>query len=240
MRPDLWHHGAAWRREGSAWPPRAPGLVAVMFCLACAGVQPKPPPGEPPFRERPEAPPTSDVPPESPRSAAPRAEPAVASTFQFPTEGYAAGSAYGRRYLIPADHLGDDSAHPHLTRVVAIGNGVVRYVRRGGLKGYGSVVAVEHRIPDGEAVVSIYGHLCNHQGHRIPVEAGDIVTKGALLGYIGDDDENGHGPEHIHLGIRRGAYDGVVCGYVGPRRCKASHFYDPTVFISARLSPREP
>lgn len=223
--------------------------MVVMLCLACASVghEPlpgesppgEPPPGEPPPGELPPAPLQREAPPANPSPVAPRREPEVASTFQFPTEGYAAGSTHGRRYLRPANHLGDDSTHQHLTRVVAIGNGIVRHVKRGGLEGYGSVVAVEHRLPDDEAVVSIYGHLCNHEGHRILVEVGDIVAKGTLLGYIGDDDENGHGPEHIHLGIRRGEYDGVVCGYVGPRRCTTSHFYDPTEFISARLSPRE-
>ena len=161
-------------------------------------------------------------------------EPRVAASFQFPTEGYEAGSAHGRRYLSPANHLGDDSRHEHLTPVVAIGNGVVRHVRRGGLKGYGSVVAVEHALPDGEVVVSIYGHLCNHEGYRIPVAVGDVVKKGTLLGFIGDDGENGHGPEHIHLGIRRGPYDGVVCGYSGPRGCSSADFHDPTAFINAR------
>lgn len=240
MRPDPWHHVTALRHEDSRLQLRTTGLPVLMLCLACAGAPRKPPPSEPPVHERSKSPPQSDAPPASRRSVAPRHEPEVASTFEFPTEGYAAGSTHGRRYLSPANHLGDDSTHQHLTRVAAIGNGIVRYVRRGGLKGYGSAVAVEHRLPDDEVVVSIYGHLCNHEGHRIPVEVGDIVTKGTLLGYIGDDNENGHGPEHIHLGIRRGEYDGVVCGYVGPRRCTASHFYDPTEFISARLSPRGP
>lgn len=216
-------------------------LPKLLFCVACTGVQSPSPPSEPPPAEAP----PSESPPRDPAAASvdeapPQPEePAVADSFQFPTAGYEAGSAHGRRFLVPRNHVGDDSKHEHLTPVVAIGNGIVRQARRGGLAGYGSVVAVEHRLPDGEFVVSIYGHLCNHEGHRIPVGVGDIVTKGTLLGYIGDDDENGHGPEHIHLGIRKGEYDGHVCGYVGPRFCKVERFYDPTEFITARQSPSD-
>lgn len=192
----------------------------------------EPPPPQPASeRPAPQEPPSSE-----PVAVPSPAQPEVASSFQFPIEGFAAGSTHGRRYLKPANHLGDDSTHEHLTRVVSIGNGIVRHVKRGGLQGYGSVVAVEHQLPDGELVVSIYGHLCSHEGHQISVDVGDVITKGTLLGYIGDDDENGHGPEHLHLGIRRGAYDGALCGYTGPRRCTPSRFYDPSGFIDARLT----
>lgn len=201
-------------RIGEPWARTrliGPGFSLLLLATACRGVTPQP-------------------------RLAPRTEAQVASSFQFPTDGFAAGSTHGRRFLSPPNHLGDDSTHPHLAPVFAIGNDVVRHVSRPGLSGYGSVVAVEHQLPDGEVVVSIYGHLCSHDGHRIPVGIGEAVTKGTTLGYIGDDDENGHGPEHIHLGIRRGEYDGVLCGYTGPAACTPSHFYDPTQFIRARRS----
>ena len=41
------------------------------------------------------------------------------------------------------------------------------------------------------------------------------------------------------FGIRRGKYDGVVCGYIGPRLCTTEHFHDPTVFISEHLATGE-
>ncbi|MEM7156495.1 MAG: M23 family metallopeptidase [Myxococcota bacterium] len=210
-------------------------LWDLTLCVACAPAGGQPPPSEPPAAAPAVARPEIDEPSPPPRPEAAPPQPEVATSFQFPTEGYEAGSAHGRRFLVPNNHVGDDSKHEHLTPVFAIGHGIVRQARRGGLEGYGSVVAVEHQLPSGEYVVSIYGHLCNHSGHRIPVDVGDVVRKGELLGYIGDDDENGHGPEHIHLGIRRGEYDGHVCGYVGPRFCKVSRFYDPTAFIEARL-----
>lgn len=198
----------------------------LMLCLACAGQS----------TPTTQGPPDPESAPPSPQREPAHIEPEVAASFQFPTDGYEAGSTHGRRYLNPPNHLGDDSKHEHLTPVVAIGSGVVRHVKRGGLKGYGSIVAIEHRLPEGEFVVSIYGHLCNHEGHRIPVAVGDVVSRGSVIGYIGDDEENGHGPEHIHLGIRRGRYDGVVCGYVGPRLCTVDHFHDPTAFIRDRLA----
>lgn len=157
----------------------------------------------------------------------------TAWTFRFPIDGFAAGSYSGRSFLHPSNHVGDDSLHSHRTPVVAVANGVVKQVRRGNSQGYGSVVVVEHALPSGEVVQSIYGHLCNHAGNAIVVNIGQSVTKGQLLGYVGDNKENEDGTEHLHLGIRKGAYDGHYCGYVGPS-CQPSNFLNPTDFINAR------
>jgi|GEM_PF-2898843 len=159
----------------------------------------------------------------------------AACDFDFPTEGYAGGSYAGRDFLSPWDHLGEDSAHPHLTPVHAIGAGVVKTVRRGNSNGYGSVVVIQHEMPDGSFNQSIYGHLCNHEGTQIPVNIGDSVALGDLIGYVGSDDENEDGAEHLHLGIRHGVYDNYYCGYVTQSYpgCTGDNYSDPTDFIVA-------
>ena len=155
----------------------------------------------------------------------------TAWTFQFPRPDFVAGSYDGRNFLSPANHLGEDSAHHHHDAVYAVANGVVKIAQPA--QGYGRVVVIEHRLPDGNFVTSIYGHLCGHSGYPL-VPNGSYVTKGQLVGYVGSDDENGDGAEHIHLGIRIGRYDGYFCGYTGTPQCTANRYYRPTEFINAR------
>lgn len=155
----------------------------------------------------------------------------MAWSFQFPRTDFVAGSYSGRDFLSPSNHLGEDSAHAHYARVHAVGNGVVKF--SGAASGYGKAVAIEHQLPNNEYVVSIYGHLCSHAGYPT-IANGALVTKGQLIGYVGSDAENGDGAEHIHLGIRKGAWDGKICGYSGTTGCTARNYYDPTTFINER------
>ena len=41
------------------------------------------------------------------------------------------------------------------------------------------------------------------------------VSRGQLIGYIGDDDENGDGAPHLHFGMKLGKYDATFPGYCG-------------------------
>jgi murein DD-endopeptidase MepM/ murein hydrolase activator NlpD len=67
--------------------------------------------------------------------------------------------------------------------------------------GWGNVIAIEHHLPDGIYVTSIYGHLGN--GRRVSV--GDIVHAGEMIGAIGSIGvENGGFKPHLHFGIRSG------------------------------------
>jgi murein DD-endopeptidase MepM/ murein hydrolase activator NlpD len=95
------------------------------------------------------------------------------------------------------------------------------------------VVVVEHRLPDGSAVSSIYGHLCGHPGFPLAAD-GSRVKRGEIVGYIGHRSENGDGLEHLHLGIRKGRYDGNFCGYARWPSCTPKHYHPPTEFIRAR------
>jgi murein DD-endopeptidase MepM/ murein hydrolase activator NlpD len=160
-----------------------------------------------------------------------RPGPETAWSFAFPRPDFVAGSYEGRTFLSPSNHLGEDSDHPHHATVHAIADGIVREACKA--TGYGRVVVVEHRLPDGSDVCSIYGHLCGHPGFPMARD-GAPVAQGDLLGYIGDRMENGDGLEHLHLGLRKGRYDGHFCGYARSPHCTPKHYYPPTEFIRAR------
>ncbi len=102
----------------------------------------------------------------------------------------------GTFYHCAEDYYGD----PGLP-VYAMTDGKVVYSGRMG--GYGWLVIVNH--PDLN-LYSLYGHL---SPSRWSIRRGDEVAKGSLLGYLGDEYENGGSRKdplvpHLHFGIRVG------------------------------------
>lgn len=98
-------------------------------------------------------------------------------------------------------HSAEDYHLPSGTPVYAIADGKVGYSGRMG--GYGWLVIVNHPALD---IYSLYGHL---SPSRWNIKKGSMVTRGSLLGYLGDSDENGGSKEnplvpHLHFGIRVG------------------------------------
>jgi murein DD-endopeptidase MepM/ murein hydrolase activator NlpD len=90
-------------------------------------------------------------------------------------------------------HTGIDYPAPMGTPVLAARDGVVAAV--GVLPGYGNVVVLQHE----EDVTTLYAHLS-----RMLVETGRRVTRGTVVGLVG---QTGHasGP-HLHFELRlRGA-----------------------------------
>ncbi len=77
--------------------------------------------------------------------------------------------------------------------VYAIANGVITYAQDAGT-GWGNVVIIEHTLPDGKKVESLYGHL-----QEILKTSGE-VKKREQIGKVGN--ANGKYLCHLHLEIR--------------------------------------
>lgn len=97
-------------------------------------------------------------------------------------------------------HAAEDYWRPAGTAVLAIAAGEVSY--SGTMGGYGWLVIVDH--PEMN-IYSLYGHLSPSRWRADP----GPVAKGDLIGYLGDEWENGGSRErplvtHLHLGVRVG------------------------------------
>ena len=97
-------------------------------------------------------------------------------------------------------HAAEDYHAPAGTPVYAMAEGEVSFA--GAMGGYGWLVIVDHPWAN---LYSLYGHL---SPSRWSIDTGP-VSKGDLLGYLGDEWENGGSREHpllahLHLGVRAG------------------------------------
>ncbi len=152
--------------------------------------------------------------------------------FRFPLKDYPAYSFenFGERRSGGKWHLGNDISRPAGTPVWATGDGIVRHI--GEHTGFGTVILIEHNLPDLSAVVTLYGHLRHHD---VRVKEGQSVSVGATIGYLGNREENGGWSEHLHFGIRKGPYVDVSAAWVywglGDQSL-LNDWYNPTDFIA--------
>jgi murein DD-endopeptidase MepM/ murein hydrolase activator NlpD len=105
--------------------------------------------------------------------------------------------------------------------VYAIGNGTIVYADHAGT-GWGNVVIIEHTLPDGKKVESLYGHL-----QEILKKTGE-VKKREQIGKVGNAD--GKYLCHLHLEIREQScplWRQVGPGYAAER----DGWVDPSEFI---------
>jgi len=105
--------------------------------------------------------------------------------------------------------------------VYAIGNGTIVYAQDAG-PGWGNVVIIEHTLPDGKKIESLYGHL-----QEILKNSGE-VKKREQIGKVGN--ANGKYLCHLHLEIREEScpmWRQVGGGYAGERK----GWLDPSEFI---------
>ena len=103
-------------------------------------------------------------------------------------------------------HVGDDVSwrKGHAT-VVAVGDGVVRYVGVGAVT-WGGIVIVEHAGTGGVRFCSLYAHL----GPLVCVRPGQAVMQGQKLGSVGRSFTwagGGYGA-HLHFAIHTGPFSG--------------------------------
>jgi len=109
--------------------------------------------------------------------------------------GNSSGPPASRMY-----HAAEDFFQPAGTPVYAMADGTLSF--SGPMGGYGWLVIIDH--PQAN-FYSLYGHI---SPSRYRMDPGP-VNKGDLIGYLGDDFENGGSREHplephLHLGIRAG------------------------------------
>lgn len=113
-------------------------------------------------------------------------------TIIWPLPGYSANSAYGWRmhpiYGTMKFHAGEDIAAPGGTNILAAASGTV--TRAGWVSGYGNYTVIDH----GGGMVTAYGHQSG-----FAVSAGDFVTQGQVIGYVGTTG-NSTG-NHLHFEV---------------------------------------
>jgi murein DD-endopeptidase MepM/ murein hydrolase activator NlpD/PKD repeat protein len=132
-------------------------------------------------------------------------------------------------------HLGEDLAAPTGTPVRATAAGTVVLAQPdaypGQKKGWGNVVLVEHRLPGGQKVWSLYGHLS-----RILVSQGQEVSLGQAIGEVGATGF-ASGP-HLHFEIKEASGTGpgyAAVSFTGHSTTVAGvRYYRPSWFIEQR------
>lgn len=109
----------------------------------------------------------------------------------------------------------------------AAANGTVVFSGYANTTGWGKVIIIRHKLPDGTFRETLYGHL-----QDIIVSSGP-VTKGAQIGTIGDGDGLYTGAAHLHFEVRTS--DCPVWGREGTgysSTLKPAGWVDPTVFLN--------
>ena len=139
-------------------------------------------------------------------------------------------------------HAAEDYFQPAGTPVYAMADGDISFSGTAG--GYGWLIIVDH--PQAN-IYSLYGHLSPSRWYS---KKGP-VSKGDLIGYLGDSHENGGSPEqplepHLHLGIRAGQRSDYpangewrwMAGWIRP--CPADvGWLRPSEFISGQAIPAD-
>lgn len=125
--------------------------------------------------------------------AVPKARPQVSIPSRMPVEGVTLTSGYGMRdhpiLRQRRSHKGVDLAAPSGTPVYATADGVISMAQW--FSSYGKYVQIEH----GAEMQTRYAHLSSYT-----VNAGDRVSKGELIGYVGSTGRS-TGP-HLHYEVR--------------------------------------
>ncbi len=131
-----------------------------------------------------------------------------ADSFCYPVSEYKTDlfcPAYPRRsFGANGNHAGEDCAwFREGCSYYAIANGVVRMVQGAG-GDWGFLIVIEHRLPSGDHLASVYGHAA----WDLLVKPGDIVSKGQKIATQGlsCSIENGGYGSHLHFGIGDGPF----------------------------------
>jgi len=130
-----------------------------------------------------------------------------AEKFVYPVQRYEEDlfAGYPRRsFGANGTHAGEDCAwFREGCSLYAIADGVVRMVQGSG-GDWGYLIVLEHRLPDGRYLTSVYGHCA----FDVLVAPGDIVECGQRIGTQGlsCSVENGGYGAHLHFGLGDGPF----------------------------------
>lgn len=90
--------------------------------------------------------------------------------------------------------------------IFAAGNGLVVYTGEPS-PGWGNVIIIAHRNPDGKPIHTMYAHLL-----EIKTRLGSLVARGEIIATNGT--ANGHYPAHLHFEARTSDGIDIGAGYV--------------------------
>ncbi len=149
----------------------------------------------------------------------------ISDSFDFPVGKPDASGYYNAQKFGENLHLGDDwnaitGGNSDLgDPIYSIANGYVKYAQDYG-GGWGNVIRVIHKMPNGKMVESLYAH-CD----TILVKEKQWITKGMKIGTIGNVD--GQYFAHLHFEIRDDLDLPIGYGYSD----NTKGYLDPTEFI---------
>ena len=167
--------------------------------------------------------------------------PAAAESFAYPigktekvTQAKDSDEWYNARDFGTNDHLGEDwnkntggntdCGEP----VYAAAHGVITFAQDAG-PGWGNVVIIDHVLPSGEKIQSLYGHL------QEIAKTGGEIKKREHIGKVGN--ANGRYPCHLHFEMRKEncpVWGQAGGGYSSDRR----GWVDPSDLIESLSKPR--
>lgn len=161
----------------------------------------------------------------------------TANTFRFPMDN---GYQILREFdvPVPVDNCGprhngvDYDVSPGAT-VRAIANGIVRKAAYNP-SGYGNYIVIEHTLPGGANIYSLYAHLESIDAN-IAEEAS--VTIGQVIGKEGKTGDGANNVYHLHFELRQYSFNPNIdkCGTYTSTNLQ-SRFKDPEAFIDAHLT----
>lgn len=149
-------------------------------------------------------------------------------------DGYYVSLDFGSQNHLGEDWNGDGGGNTDLgDPVYAISNGSIVYAQNAG-RGWGNVVVIEHVLPDGSRVRSMYAHL-----GRILWTSGNVM-RGDQIGTIGRGYDYGGGKfdylAHLHFELRTDISIGLGPGY----KLDRTGWTDPSDYIDAHRPPLVP
>ena len=163
--------------------------------------------------------------------------PAAGATFAAPVDppriedgcDYAGRGCLDRRlHHAGVDYLPSRADEP----VRASADGIVRIAAAAGTDAshdFGHVVVLEHTLPEGGRVSTVYAHL----RERPAVRPGDCVAGGTRLGFVGSTGAAAN--VHLHFEVKQHATLGPPYGYT--REHPDEHgFFDPKLFVGRRAA----